>query len=243
MIEGGIRRRGEIGVKKPDLIGPAIGERDKRIRSASSRQDCPVEITRQEGSLTSSSCNSRGDKGGSQAAEHFRPLKGESLGAEESCAGGIKHVHGHVVTVRPDTKMWIIEEVATEMKPIAIVSAGGIRGCRDSNTLIGWRRTGELAYEPPVGGLVVNDNRVATAIGFADPAKAGPNGANCSRPKDRRPGGLIKDLIAIVHHLHVLGQTYGAVGIGRRTVAGDTWKWDPIKIKDGGGHRFRDQKA
>ena len=91
------------------------------------------------------------------------------------------------------------------MKGIAIVSAGGIRGSRDGDALVGWdRRAGELADEPAVGEMVVEDDRVAPASGLADAAEAGPDRADGSWPKDRRTGCLVKDLIAFVHNLNVL---------------------------------------
>src|SRR5207248_2746681 len=49
--------------------------------------------------------------------------------------------------------------------------------------------------------------------------------------------------VTLVHDLNVLTRPNGAVGIGWRATAYDTWKWDPVKIEDGGGHRFRDQNA
>jgi hypothetical protein len=79
--------------------------------------------------------------------------------------------------------MRIIEEVGAEVKGIAIVSAGGIAGGRDSYAFIGRRSSGELADEPAVGDMVVQDDGVATASG-ADAAETGPDRVDGSWPKD-----------------------------------------------------------
>src|SRR5437762_1352387 len=101
--------------------------------------------------------------------------------------------------------MRIIEKVGAEVKTIAIVRAGGIRGSRDGDALISRdRHPGELADEPAVGKMVVEHDRIATAIALADAAEAGPDRADGSWSKDRCTGGLIKDLIAFVHNLNVL---------------------------------------
>ena len=144
--KGGVGGRDEIGVEKPDLVGTAARERDKRIGGAGRRQNRAVEVAGQEGRLSRSSGDSRGDKSGRQAGEHFRAVKGEGLGTEKGGAGGVEHVHGHVVAVGPDAEMRIIEKVGAEVKGITIVSAGGIRGSRDGDALVGRdrrrRRTG-----------------------------------------------------------------------------------------------------
>src|SRR5438046_2725011 len=140
--------------------------------------------------------------------------------------------------------MRVIEEVGAEMKAIAIVGASGVRGRRDGNALVGRDRgAGELADQPAISYFVVEHNRIAVAITLADTAEARPDRADGCWPEDRGPRGLIKDLITFVHDLNVLSCPDGAVGIGRRAIANDTWKWDTIKIEDGGGHRFRKQSS
>ena len=125
-------------------------------------------------------------------------------------------------------------------KVIAIVSAGGIRGRRDGDALVGWGRTGELADEPAVGDMVVEHDRVAAATG-ADAAEAGPDRVDGNWPKDRCTGCLVKDLIAFVHNLNVLSESHGAVGIGRRAAADDTWKRDTVKVQNSGRHNVGNQ--
>ena len=108
---------------------------------------------------------------------------------------------------------------------------------------VGTRRAGELADQPAVGDMVVEDDGIARAITLADTAEAGPDRGDGRWPKNRCTRRLVKDLIAFVHHLNVLSQPHGTVGIGRRAVASDTGKRDTVKVEDGGGHYFRDQEA
>jgi len=239
--KGGVSGRSEIGVEKPDLVDAGARERDKRIGGAGSGKDRTVEVARQEGRFGSSSGYSRGDKSSRQTGEHFRAVKGEGLGPEKGGARGVEHVHGHVVAVGPDAEMRIIEKVGAQVKGITIVSAGGIRGSRDGDALVGRNRcAGELADEPAVGDMVVEDDGVAVAIALADAAEAGPDRGDGSWPQDRCTGCFVKDLITFVHHLDVLREPHGAVGVGRCAIASDTWKWDAVKIKGGRGY-VRDQ--
>ena len=80
-----------------------------------------------------------------------------------------------VIAVGPDAEMRIIESVGAEVKGIAIVTAGGIAGRGDSDAFIGNVSAGELADEPAVGKVVVENDRVALASRLADAAKAGPD--------------------------------------------------------------------
>src|SRR5438128_9672810 len=114
--------------------------------------------------------------------------------------------------------MRIIEKVGAEEKGIAKVTAGSIRRSRDCDTLGGWGRTGELGDDPAVGEMVVEYDRVATAISLADTAEAGPDRGDPNWSQDRCTRRLVKDLIAFVHDLNVLSCPDNAVGIGRMAV-------------------------
>ena len=93
--------------------------------------------------------------------------------------------------------MRVVEKVCSEVKAIAMVGTGGVRGRRDGNALVCWnRRAGELTDEPAVGNLVVKDNGVAIAVVLADAAEARPDRTDGSWPKDRCASRLIEDLIA-----------------------------------------------
>src|SRR5438105_6310342 len=100
--------------------------------------------------------------------------------------------------------MRVIEKVGAEMKGIAIVSAGGIRGSRDGNALFGRdSRTGELADEPAIGDMVVEDDGITLATTRAETAEPGPDRSDRKWSQNRCAGHLIKYLIAFVHNLNV----------------------------------------
>ena len=65
------------------------------------------------------------------------------------------------------------------MKIEPVPSAGGVAGLRNGDTLVlgntGASRCGELADDPAVGELIVDDYRIAVAAILAGAAKAGPN--------------------------------------------------------------------
>ena len=102
--------------------------------------------------------------------------------------------------------MRVIEKVAAEMKGITIVGPGSIRAGRDGDALVRWNgRPGELANQPAIGDVIVKDDGIAVAIALADATKAGPDRGDGRWPQNRCTRRLIKDLIAFVHHLNVLG--------------------------------------
>ena len=245
--KGSVSGRDEIGMEEPDLIGTAARKGDIGVGRAGVGKDRAVEVAGKKRRLTSSSRDPRGNKSGGDAGEHFRAIKRKGLRTEKGGAGRVEHVHGHVVAVGPDAEMGIVKKVGTHVKAVTIVSAGGIRGRRDGDALVGDRRAargaGKLGDDPPVRDVIIEDDRVAKAAVLAGAAEAGPDRGDSQGSQDRRPGCLIKDLVAFVHHLDVLSQSYGAVRIGRMAVASDTGKHDAVKIKDGGGHRVRDQEA
>src|SRR5471030_1631184 len=102
--------------------------------------------------------------------------------------------------------MRIVEKIGAEVKAIAIVGAGGIRGSRDGYALVGWDspRAGELADEPALGEMVIEHDRIAEGTGRADTAKGCPDRGDASWPVDRCPRCLVKDLIADVVIFNVL---------------------------------------
>jgi len=75
--------------------------------------------------------------------------------------------------------MWIVEEVRTEMKVVAVVRAGGIAAGRYRNTLI--RRNcaaGKLSNDLAIGKLIIKYDRVSTAIVLTDTPKTIPESGN-----------------------------------------------------------------
>src|SRR6185369_17227671 len=97
--------------------------------------------------------------------------------AEERRAGRVEHVHAHVVAVRPNTQVRVVEEVGAEVKVVAMIRAGRVTRSRDSHALIGRHgNTCELCNHPAIGELVVHHYRIATAVEFTDTTEAAPDG-------------------------------------------------------------------
>jgi hypothetical protein len=178
-IKGGVGGCDEVGMEEPDLIGTAAWKGDKGVIHAGRGKDRAVDVAGQKRRLTSSSRDSRGDKSGGDAGEHFRAVKGEGLGTEKGRPSRVEDVHRHVVAVGPDTEVWIVKKVGAEMKAVAIVSAGGIGGRRDGDAFVGDRRaargTGKLGDDPPVRDVIIEDDWVAKAAVLAGAAEAGPD--------------------------------------------------------------------
>ena len=93
---------------------------------------------------------------------------------------------------------------------------------------------GKLADEPAIRDLVIEHDRITLAGGLANAAKASSRRTTIlAGPRIGSAGRLIKDLVAFVHDLDVLGRTHFAVGIRRSTVTNDTRVRDAGKIEDG----------
>src|SRR6185295_19704443 len=123
------------------------------------------------------------------------------------------------------------------MKAVAVVTSGGIAGRRYRNALVCRNtRAGKLTDEPTIGELIVEHYRVAVASGFAWTTKAGPDCLNTNRAEHRGAGDFVKDLVAFVDDLNILGRTDFAIGIRRRAVAGNAREADAVKVENGTRH-------
>ena len=80
------------------------------------------------------------------AGEHLGAVEDERLRAQEGRARRVEDVVAHIIAVRPDAQVRIVEEVAAEMEAVAVIGAGGVAGGGDGDTLVGdgaaRRRTG-----------------------------------------------------------------------------------------------------
>src|SRR5205823_10171532 len=103
---------------------------------------------------------------------------------------------------------------------VGVVAPGGVARGRDGDALVsGDRRSGELGDDPPSRELVVEDDRVAEAVGLTDVAGPGPERRDVDRTEDAGAGGLVEDLEACVDSLDVLRRADLAVRVRRRAVA------------------------
>src|SRR5439155_14967528 len=119
--------------------------------------------------------NAGTDEGSWLARQHLCAVKSKRLRPEKRRARRIENVHAHVISIRPDAEMWIIEEVRTEMKIIAAVRPGCVAGGRYRDTLI--RRNADarkLSNDPAAGKLVIKHNRISAAVVLTDTTKTIP---------------------------------------------------------------------
>src|SRR5439155_25719202 len=107
------------------------------------------------------------------AGEHLHPVEDDGVQA----ATREPSLRAHVVPVRPDADLRIVVSEG-EGEVVEEPAAGDrIARLRDRDTLMRrWRReagrVGELADQPAIGEIVVDDNRIAVVSGRARPGKA-----------------------------------------------------------------------
>src|SRR5258705_5779909 len=130
-------------------------------------QDGAVEISGEVNLLKWAAGDSGGDKSSRQTCEHLGAVKGEWLWAQEGGARRVEHVHAHVISIGPDTKVGIVEKIRAKVKAVAVVTARGITGCGNCHALISWYTCScELADDPTVRNLVIEHNGVPVSCGF-----------------------------------------------------------------------------
>src|SRR5262249_52131942 len=146
------------------------------------------------------------------SGEHLGTIERERLRAEISGAGGIEHIHAHVISVWPDTEVRVIEEVRAEVKVITSPGAGRIVSRGNRNAFV--RRNagaGELSDDPAVRDLIVKHYRISEAARLANATKTAPERSNTDRPEQRSARGLIPYLHPFIDRLHILGLAHFTV--------------------------------
>ena len=223
----------------------AAREAEESVRRAGGRQGETVEVGRQKGRNRAAERTDRTDEGRRSASQHRGTIERERLRTEVSRAGRVEHVHAHVVRVRPDGELGVIEVVRPKVETITIVGAGRVTRSGNGNTLVRDRRpssrAGELADHPAIGQLIIKHDGITKAAGFAGAAEAAPKRDDTVRAEDGVTGGFVENLVTFVDHLHVLRQADGAVGIGRSAAATDTGEGDAVKVKDRRGNAGREE--
>src|SRR5262249_32712262 len=157
---------------------------------------------------------------------------------EKHRAAVIEHDHAHVIAVRPDGELGVVEEIVAEMKAVAMVRAGGVARDRDRDALVGRSisRRRELTDDPAVGELIIEQYGIAAARSLADAAEAAPDRGDPDRAENRGARRLVEDLVALVDDLDVLREAGFTVRVRRRAVAGDARERNPVEVQDRGGH-------
>src|SRR5262249_22045625 len=164
------------------------------------------------------------DAGRGQAGQHLAPFKCRhkiALARED-----LVPIRSHVVGVRPDAKLWVvIELLGVDQERIAIVLACGVRGLRDSETLIPVQRrnvilAGEAAYKPTLRIVVVLHDHVAptSAAGSGKPVPELSPGKRA----EEQITGLVINGSRKVHRLKVMIRARGAGRICRKRRAHET---------------------
>src|SRR4029453_3007269 len=117
-------------------------------------------------------------RGGWIAHEHFHAVEHKSLRPKKRCAFRVQNIGSHIIAIWPHAYLRIIEVVASEMKLVTIVSAGGVARLRNGDTLIHrdarGGRNGRLAHAPAVRQPIIVHYRVAAAGSLTDSAKPTP---------------------------------------------------------------------
>ena len=103
-------------------------EADERRRRAGRRQCRAIKVGGQKriDRTAQGTCWTNEARG--KTSEHFCPIERERLWTEIRRPRRIKDVHAHVIGVRPDAQMRVIEEIRAEMKTVAEIGAGGVAG-------------------------------------------------------------------------------------------------------------------
>ena len=136
--------------------------------------------------------------------------------------------------------MRVVEEVRAQVEGVPEERARRVARGRDRDALICRDAgPGELADQPAIRELVVEDHRVAIAVGLAHAAEPTPDRRDADRAEHRCPGRLVPDLVAVVDDLDELRRAGLAIRIGRGTEAGDAGERDPVEVLARGGHRRR----
>src|SRR6478736_49404 len=87
------------------------GEAKEGIWRASRRQSRAIEVRWEERRDGAAKWSNRAYKGSRAARQHRRAIEGKRLRAEVGRARRIEHVHAHVISVGPNAKVRVVEEV------------------------------------------------------------------------------------------------------------------------------------
>ena len=120
------------------------------------------------------------------------------------------------------------------MESITIIGAGGVRCCRNGDAFVRWKtlRARELANEPAIVDMVIEDDRIAKGSRLADTAEPNPDTADCEWAKGGSTSCFVENLVALVYDLNVLALPDGTVGVRRTAIASDPGEGDAVKVKN-----------
>src|SRR5687768_9474761 len=106
------------------------------------------------------------------------------------------------------------------MKAVTIIAARWIAGCGNGDALVlRHAGPGKLSDDPAVSELVIHYYGVSAARIFARATKAPPKGRNAVRTLDGGTVGLIKYLVTLIDHLHVMVLSNFAIRVRGAAIA------------------------
>src|SRR4051794_837835 len=93
-------------------------EADKGFRRPGCGQGRAIEVRREEGGSRAAQWSHRTNECSHCAGEHLGAIEGERLRPQKRGPARVKYVHAHVISIRPNPKVRIIEKIRAEMKSI-----------------------------------------------------------------------------------------------------------------------------
>ena len=114
---------------------------------------------------------------------HFVALENVNASREVRGARGVEDVPRHIITVRPDTGVRVVDEVrSVRQEVIQVVITGRIGGGRNGDALMGKASTrtadDELRDNPAVFNLILHYDRSAVAVEFTNTTETAPVGGD-----------------------------------------------------------------
>ena len=157
------------------------------------------------------------------ALQHLAALEGEGTRPRRRDRVTRELVRRHVVAVRPDAELRVVEEhVRTEQERVQVVGARRIGARRDGDAfavlLAAVGRSDELRQQPAVRQLVVDDDRITFVVCLALAVRVRPQLVDLGR-RTQHGARLRVHGEARVDHLDVLRQTRLAVRVGWQAAA------------------------
>src|SRR5712691_6520657 len=172
-----IRRMYPVNVKLPQV--QRAGTKRKQVVGRTGRRwRCSIEIRGQQ--AESVAAHAEALRGCGSAGEHGAAVQRASQPAYPRECGGILLVDRNVISVWPNSKLWVIRIVIGEHERIAVPASGGIRGGRYSYALVKGAAGlhGALRHDPPSRPFVLLRNDVAAVAGLAQSPETAKNAAS-----------------------------------------------------------------
>src|SRR5438477_12733311 len=101
-------------------IGRLSGKSNKGVGSARRRQGWSIKVRGQKAIDRSTERSDWANESSGLPGQHLGSIEGKRLRAQVRRASRVEDAHAHVIGIRPDAEMGIIEKVSAERNPVAI---------------------------------------------------------------------------------------------------------------------------